>query len=207
MENKEIYLSGNELETFKNYQESHDKLFKDRVIQRFFENKSHVKLLVGCMNGDAACMQQLEETFRKYFFEYRFTKYLAGTIRFYTIELLRNQQKYKQRNQLIFDSPASDKGEATMGELMLSNLTDQPFSLSYTSDPCQMEASFTNDDLTAVFEALSGKQRFVAALAYGLRYQDNEIAKILKVSPQAISKSRNKTLEIIRCSLAGKGVK
>lgn len=207
MGNKEIYLSDNELEAFKKYKESHDKLFKDRVIQQFFENKEHVKLLVGCINGAAACMQQLEETFRKYFFEYRFIKYLAGTIRFYTIELLRNQQKYKQRNQLIYDSPASGQGEATLGELMQSSRTDQPSSLSYTSDPCLMAASFTNDDLTAVFEALSGKQRLVATLAYGLRYQDNEIAKILKVSPQAISKSRNKALETIRGSLAGKGVK
>lgn len=200
------FLSEGEFEQFLHYKKKHEKLFEDRVVQRFFQNERHIILLIQGINGHCASRVQLEESFRKCFFEFRFVKYVASTIRFSSIDLMRSAQKHKLRNQLVFDVPVSETGGRVRGETLLVNETQAPALMLYTPDPVKMAASFVNEDLRNSFNSLSNKQQVIATLAYGMCYQDNEIARMLKISPQAVNKTRKKALDKIRALLEGKGV-
>ncbi|CAM4340399.1 RNA polymerase sigma factor (sigma-70 family) [Paenibacillus endophyticus] len=200
------YLSKEEFEQFLHYKKKHAELFKDRVVQSFFQNERHIRLLLLGINGHYASRVQLEEAFRKCFFEFRFVKYVASTIRFSSIDLMRSRQKHKLRNQLVFDAPVSETGGRVRGETLLVNETQEPVLTLYTPDPVKMAASFLNEDLRNSFNSLSNKQQVIATLAYGMCYQDNEIARMLNVSPQAVNKTRKKALDKIRALLIGKGV-
>lgn len=113
---------------------------------------------------------------------------------------MRLNQKTDSRNQLIFDRPCSEEGDGTVGEMLLGfqNLTNvEPL----ITEPSQFHASFLNDHLANAFAALSPKQQLIATLCYALCYQDNEIAEMIGVSPQAICKTRNLALQKLRLAM------
>ncbi|MET3209007.1 UNVERIFIED_CONTAM: RNA polymerase sigma factor (sigma-70 family) [Paenibacillus sp. PvR008] len=132
---------------------------------------------------------ELEEKFRKHFFQIRFITFLVNTIKFCTIDQLRNQQKRNTRFSLIYDQPLSEEREAsTFGELLGYYQDDLLENL--TTDPASFESSLQNESLAHAFSKLSEKQRLIITLRYALGYKDNEIARMLGVSAQAVGKTK-----------------
>ncbi|WP_372237745.1 hypothetical protein [Paenibacillus sp. P46E] len=130
-------------------------------------------------------------------------KFLVSTIKFYTIDQIRISKKNDFRNPLIFDRHISNEGEGdiTLGEMVMCNNQILP-SEPAISDSAQFQASFTNAHLVEAFSNLSQKQQLITTLCYAMCYKDNEIAKIIGVSPQAICKTRNSALQKLRFSLS-----
>lgn len=175
-------------------------VFSDRVVQGFFQQDIHIDLLLKALNGDEDGQRELEEKFRKYFFRVRFVKFLVSTIKYCTIDQMRLIQKNDTRNQLIFDQPVSEEGDGTLGEWLLGKKQPQEFE-PIINDSSQFQASFANERLSRAFAALSRKQQLITTLCYALCYQDNEIARMIGVSPQAVCKTRNLALQKLRLSI------
>ncbi|WP_159881395.1 sigma-70 RNA polymerase sigma factor region 4 domain-containing protein [Paenibacillus puerhi] len=185
---------------FYEYSVENRSVFSDRVIQDFFQKELNIELLLKTLDGDTDSQKELEERFRKHFFRVRFIKFIVSTIKYCTIDQTRYNQKNDTRNQLIFDRPASEDGDGTLGELLLCTKM-KPESEPIFSDPVQFQTSFSNDVLANAFAALTQKQQLIATLCYALCYQDNEIAKIIGVSPQAVCKTRNLALQKLRLAM------
>ncbi|URJ45485.1 sigma-70 family RNA polymerase sigma factor [Paenibacillus polymyxa] len=172
----------------------------DRIIQSFFMNEENVRLYTNSRNGIKESKYELEERFRKHFFQVRFITFLVNTIKYCTIDQLRNQQKRNSRFALIFDQPLSEEQEtSTLGE-MLGNHQDD-FLENLITDPATFESSLQNESLAHAFSKLSEKQRLTITLRYALGYKDNEIARMLGVSAQAVGKTKNAALKKLKVLL------
>lgn len=193
-------LSVDQQERFLDYCHSKQNIFSNRVVKGFFQEEENVLLLLEAVDGNMDSRNELEEKFRKYYFRIRFVKFLVQTINFYTIDQMRMYRKHDYRYQLIFDRPASDEGNSTLGELLLLNQISTP-SEPITSDPGYFQSNFVNEDLQNAFSGLSHKQQVIITMGYSLCYKDNEIAKVMAVSPQAVSKTRNLALKRLRVAL------
>lgn len=199
-----MVLSEDERQRFQEYCKRNSSIFSNRVVQSFFKKEEHVILLLRTLDGNHHSKKVLDDKFRKFYFHIRFVKFLVSTIKYCTIDQLRNCRKNEMRQQLIFDRPASDEGETTIGEILLNKKASY-YSESTTSDPTHFQSTFTNERLTYAFTMLSHKQQLITTLCYASCYQDNEIAKILNVSPQAVCKTRNLALQKLRVAMTGGG--
>lgn len=191
---------------FQKYQNSNQTIFSDRVVQGFFQKDENIILLLSSLEGDQNKSRELDEKFRKHFFQIRFVKYMLSTIKYCSFDQIRLNQKINQRNQLIFDRPASDDGEGaiTLGEMLLFKQALPPQE-STILDPNSFESSINCDKLRNAFSSLSQKQQMTLTLSYAMCYNDVEIAKMTGVSPVAVSKTRNLALKKLKHSLSVRG--
>lgn len=105
-------LSEDQRTRFYDYCDCHQTVFKDRVVQEFFQQDQHIELLVNALDGNAEEKRALEDRFRKHFFRIRFIKYLLSTIKYCTLDQMRKQQKLDINMPLIFDLPLKGEGAA-----------------------------------------------------------------------------------------------
>ncbi|MEC0368481.1 hypothetical protein [Paenibacillus chibensis] len=70
---KHTHLSEEELSIFLEYSKKNQVLFKNKIIQNYFTTDKNKKYLVLSLKGNFENRQALEESFRKHFFQYRFT--------------------------------------------------------------------------------------------------------------------------------------
>ncbi|WP_240416636.1 hypothetical protein [Paenibacillus periandrae] len=186
-----------EMQAYFVFMEENKKLFKNSVIQGFFENQSHVCLLAKYLRTPTPeNLLHLEVAFRRFFFRIRFTKYLSSLIRFSDIDYHRNRIKNEQRNVLIFDSP-NEEGEGTFGE-MLQGMTVTIEDDITATDSQAFQQSLDSDSLFFAFNSLTDRQKFIITLAYSCCVLDTDIANLLQISQQAISKTRQSALRKMR---------
>ncbi|MFC0211387.1 hypothetical protein ACFFK0_02805 [Paenibacillus chartarius] len=185
------------------YVKQNEVIFQNPVIQGFFHVKGHLALLAQVLldPSEENC-SQLESTFSRYFFRVRFTKYLCSLIRFCNIDIQRKRTRDENRLLLVFDKPLDEEGDATFGELMhcISNsvIRDSPL----LNDPYLFHESIEDESLYDAFTRLTDKQKLVITLSYSLCQLDTEIANLLCVSQQAITKTRKTALIKMRQRLA-----
>ncbi|KHL94979.1 hypothetical protein QW71_14590 [Paenibacillus sp. IHB B 3415] len=185
---------------FQEYRQKNPILFKDKVIQSFFESEFHRILLVRQLKGNERSGKQLEAAFRGHYFEFRFAKFMNSIIKFHAIDQMRRNQKYRRRNLLIFDQVVSDEGEQTLGDLLMSKQHTLPSEHSINKS-LGFQDSINNEKLAELYSMLTSNQQSITTLRYVMGYQDNEIAKILGISPQAVGSTRNKALNTLRLGL------
>ncbi|MBD8501118.1 sigma-70 family RNA polymerase sigma factor [Paenibacillus arenosi] len=198
-------LNDDQRNRFLTFKRKNQVLFDDRVMQEFFSHEPNIELLLFTLEGDCVSKQRLEENFRKHFFRIRFVKYLVSTIKFCAIDQFRANQRNDTRHPLIFDQPTrEEQSTATLGELLSAQV--EPTTNSLISDPEQFIENISNEALECAYSQLTPHQKVVITLGYGMSYRDNEIAKLLGVSPQAVGKSRNSALKKMRASILNKEV-
>jgi DNA-directed RNA polymerase specialized sigma24 family protein len=189
---------------FTKYCKEQPYLFSNPIIVSFFKKEKNILLLLDAHAGKLDAQKELEETFRKHFFRIRFINFLVSTIKFCTIDQLRMNHKRNLRNQLTFDRPLSKDADTTIGERLLNKqhhqLADQTI-----SDPLAFQTSLENEQLSNAFSILSDKQKLITTFGYSNLYQDNEIALILGVTPQAVGKTRKLALKKMRKVLLEEG--
>jgi RNA polymerase sigma factor (sigma-70 family) len=198
-----MLLSDEQKRQFREYCKANKEVYSDRVVQTFFQRDENIELLLEAHEGNQDSERELEERFRKHFFQIRFLKFLVSTIKYYTIDQIRLNQKNDMRYQLIFDCPSSDEGEATLGDMLCKH--EIPTSETFFTEPSEFQDSFTNEELAKAFAVLTTKQQVIATLGYALCYQDNEISKIIGISPQSVGKTRNLALQRLRLAMPDRG--
>ncbi|MFC4775818.1 hypothetical protein ACFO9Q_03370 [Paenibacillus sp. GCM10023252] len=189
-------LTAEQIRIFQEYKKNKKRIFSDRIIQSFFQDGVHIELLILASDGNSDAQKQIEEKFLRHYFRIRFINYVSSTIKFYTIGQQRALQKYDTRSLLVLDKPISENGITLKDSLESKHSSYKEGSIN--ADPKYFLESFTNSLLEEAFQLLTEKQKIIATLCYALSFQDNEIAKMIKVSPQAIGKTRNLALRKLK---------
>ncbi|MGC5775867.1 sigma-70 family RNA polymerase sigma factor [Paenibacillus pabuli] len=190
---------------FEEYKHQNPALFHNRVVLNFFEQEKHQKLLLESLRGEAGKEEELNEAFRKYFFQFRFVTYVTSSLKFMSIDQMRRNQRYATRNVLIYDRPSSDESSVCIGETMSAYQTSGDI-LQSDEPSMNFQEGFADEQTESAFESLTDKQKHVTTLYYGQGYHDHEIANRLQVSQQAIAKTRNTALKKMK-TLLEKGVR
>lgn len=185
------------------YMEHNKVLLNNPITKGFLEDPTHLFALVQYLCSPSVEIKRyLEDTFKRYYFRIRFTKYLASLIRFCDIDYHRKRHLTEERNPLIFDSPVDDDGDVNLGEL-LHNLSASIEDDIYTRDPEFFQQSFYDDNLYFAFKQLTDKQKFVITISYSSSALDTDIAEMLQISQQSISKTRQSALKKMRKYIEG----
>ncbi|WP_375102280.1 hypothetical protein ACDZ28_01005 (plasmid) [Paenibacillus sp. RS8] len=141
--------------------------------------------------------EKLNQAFKIYIFAIRFTKYLSSLITNSRIDYLRKVKKDEERELLIFDKPLSTDEDVALGEI-LSNVYHGEDIPQVTVDPDVFQSQLNNEWLYHGFSKLTPKQKFVITLAYSSCSRDSEIALLLHVTQQSISKTRKTSLQKLK---------
>ncbi|WP_379162723.1 sigma-70 family RNA polymerase sigma factor [Paenibacillus sp. sgz5001063] len=140
---------------------------------------------------------KLNQAFKAYLFAIRFTKYLSSLITNSRIDYLRKIKKEEERELLIFDKPGSDEDTVSLGEI-LSNVYNGDDIPQVTVDPDVFQSQLNNEWLYDGFSQLTPKQKYVITLAYSSSSRDSEIALLLHVTQQSVSKTRQRSLQKLK---------
>lgn len=180
-------------------------IFQNPVVSRFFESREHQVLLENYLvNPTNENRLQLEHEFRRFLFRIRFVRYLCSLIRYSAIDFHRQLKREEERNQLVFDVVLDEEGDMTFGEFLYNRIPQSHYDIP-TRDPERFHSSFVDENLYNAFDQLTDKQRLVVTLAYSACALDTEIARLLQISQQAITKTRLVALRKMRHYLLATG--
>jgi RNA polymerase sigma factor (sigma-70 family) len=176
---------------------------KNPLIRSFLENKEHAELLT-----TAICYptkennSKLDQIFKKFYFQLRFTTYISNTLYFNAINFDKSNRKTNHRFPLTVDQPI-EKEETTNKE----NIEDDSATITLE----KIVRSSNIDDyietiaLVQALKLLTPKQKQVISLAYIYGLSDTNIAINLGCSQQAVSKLHKKALIKLRSHLLNEG--
>ncbi|UNK17131.1 sigma-70 family RNA polymerase sigma factor [Paenibacillus sp. N3/727] len=169
----------------------------DFIVQRFFSYPEHCLLLSLFLNGQSLkYWKQLENAFCDFYFEVRFTKYLSSTIKYAFIDYQRKKERREERNPVIFDMELNEENNQSFGEKYSpQSINDE---VNASPNPEDLLDSISDESVFNSFSDLTITQKKILTYTYSMSYLDKEISRILSISPQAVSKSRNTALEKIR---------
>ncbi|MFB9325927.1 hypothetical protein ACFFSY_08300 [Paenibacillus aurantiacus] len=142
-------------------------------------------------------LEKLNLAFKRYFFAIRFTKYLNSLITNGRIDFVRKNKRSEERELVIFNKQISDEEEAEIGELLTAVYSGDDLP-QVTTNPDVFQEQINNEWLYEGFSLLTSKQKVVITLAYSALSRDSEIALLLHVTQQAVSKTRKSALQKIR---------
>lgn len=178
MQKKEFYLQQNKY------------LAQNYIFSRFIEKDLHINIFTLSLFGEKDCKDYLNQLFREFYFELRFTSYINKTLYFTAINFDKKNRSHHKREALILDQPINNQNEnSTYIEQVASTLTND-----YETNYSPFENQIVNENLYNAFKKLTKKQQEILYYAYVEELVDREITEILNVSRQAISKTRKKAL-------------
>lgn len=176
--------------TEKSIRELVEMLSKNPVIQQFLKKDEHYQLLLeNLLHPSPETSKQLDESFRNFFFELRFTTYISSLIRNAAIDFDKKLRKHQKG--LVFYS----NNDLSHLHVVQPSLQIQP---DLDLDSFQLEDMITNEALYEAIQQLTRKEKWVLFATYVWNYSDTEIACIKKVSQQSISKTRLRALDKLR---------
>lgn len=147
---------------------------------------NHKKLLVEYINTPSISNKKnLDEGFRKFYFEIRFTSYILSLIRFASIDFDKKERRVRTRSALILDD---GENSHLLGKSVVEHKTNST----------QIEEIFSDPILFKAIQRLTKKEKEVLVEAYLMEMSDTQISKKNKVSQQATSKLRTKALKKVR---------
>ncbi|ARF67730.1 hypothetical protein B7C51_07640 [Paenibacillus larvae subsp. pulvifaciens] len=170
---------------------------KNPVIHQFLKRDEHYQLLLeNLSNPTPENSRQLDESFRSFFFELRFTTYISSLIRNAAIDF---DKKIRRNQRRLVFFPSNDPSHL---HFVHPSLQVQP---DLNPDSLQLEDMVTNEVLHEAIQQLTGKEKSVLLASYVWDYSDREIARLNKVSQQSVSKTRLKALSKLRKYLVDSG--
>lgn len=178
MQKKEFYLQQNK------------KLAQNYIFSRFIENDLHLNVFTLALFEEKKCKDYLNQLFREFYFEFRFMSYINKTLYFSAIHFDKKNRLHHEREALILDQPINNQNEnSTYIEQVASTPTND-----HEIDTNTFENQIVNENLYDALKKLTRKQQEILYYAYVEGLVDREIAGILNVSRQVISKTRKKAL-------------
>ncbi|GFN31369.1 sigma-70 family RNA polymerase sigma factor [Paenibacillus xylaniclasticus] len=168
------------------------------LIRTFVSNPVHMELVKRYMEKPTPeRLERLNKAFKIFNFAVRFTKYLSTLIRKGRIDFVRRMKRTEEREQVIFDRQISEEDETVIGEMLgaIYQGDDLP---QVTVDPEVFQQQLNNEWLYEAFARLTNRQKVVITLTYSALSRDVEIARLLHVTQQAVSKTRRSALRSMR---------
>ena len=164
------------------------------IIKSFFDNPEHAELIrEAIFNPTDIAKKRLDDAFREFYFNIRFTTYLSQSIYFNAINFDKKAKLFSGRNLLILDRPLREGQDKSFLDLLSS-----PGDHEFVIDSAQIEDHLACDSLYEGIQQLTPTQRQVLNFAYVYGLSDSEIASLQHKSQQAVSKSHKQALRKLR---------
>lgn len=197
-------LSMEQKNKFMQYCKRYDCFREDPVLKGFFSSEDHIRNFLFALEGNKSCQNKLEYLFRNHLFSVRFVKFISSTIKLNTFSIFRNYRRYRKRHPLLIDHPKKliDRYNGTYPVQDVNEVIDNALPRLE-----QFQNSLNSPLLLKAYNNLSHKQQLIIYLYYALCLRDKEIAGILNVSQQSISKLRNTSLQKMRFGIRVQAVK
>lgn len=161
-------------------------LQKNAVIKGFLKDADNYHFLLNYLDDPSPSnLKILNDAFKEFFLELRFTTYILSLIRYSAIDFDRRVRKNNYRNALLLDGKFPNAIASTYDLLSEVKFT-------------QLEDLVTSTALFNALKKLTQKERSVLIDAYLMDMSDTSIAHKNKVSQQAISKLRSQALKKLR---------
>ncbi|WP_019913614.1 sigma-70 family RNA polymerase sigma factor [Paenibacillus sp. HW567] len=162
------------------YKEFFEHLNMNPIIKNFLNDKNNYELLLLNITDPSLSNKiRLDEAFKSFYFEIRFTTYISSLIRFSSIDF--------------------DKKERRLEKRMILNLEDKYMTTQESfSNDAHLESIASSSLLYNGMLLLTMKEKEVLVESYINSLSDTEIAKKKNISQQAISKTRKNALKKLR---------
>jgi len=192
-----------------NYFDKIEKHLQNPIIKSFLNIPENMDLLREVINKPSdASKKTLDEAFREYYFNIRFTTYLSQAIYFNAINYDKKIKLFSDRNQSILDRPLRGDQNGTLIDFLTSAEWKKGQDVQITSS--NIGDHLTSQILFDGIQRLTDNQRQLLSLAYIYGMNDSEISIYLNKSQQAVSRSHRKALrklrEIIEADKEGRGL-
>lgn len=194
-------LTSMEKKCVKNFFDLHPEIIQNPICISFFDHNTTVTLLAQTLLGDPKSKELLENEFKKHFFRIKFTGFISSLVRFTTIGYARKFKKNKERNLLLLDFDNTEEKFSNPFIFEYSLCLDQ-----YFTQVKEFEQTILDDKLYLAWKTLKPNQKKLLILSFVESYKDNEIAKLLDVTPQAICKNKKRIIEKLRLNYKEKGL-
>ncbi|MED3642180.1 sigma-70 family RNA polymerase sigma factor [Caldifermentibacillus hisashii] len=172
------------------------RFLEHKVVKSFLENEENKQLFL-----EVICYptpenkQKLDDEFKKFFFNVRFTAFLSSILYFNSINYDKRHRKFKSRNQLTLDQPLEENEELSFKDLLSDPSSE--INVDNILRSSDIKDFIVDPNLLKAIEKLTPKQKEVIDLAYVKGLSDTEIANLLGKSQQGISKLHKKALKNI----------
>ncbi len=177
-------------------------LSTDLIVQRFFSNPENLNLLYSFLKTSSPrSWRKLQNAFRNFYFEVRFTKYLSSTIKYGYIDFERQRRRREDRSVIIYDMEMCEESNRIFGdEIAIQHNIDQEQS---RFEPQILMDAIGNELIYKAFSELTSNQKMILTFTYSCCFLDKEIADRMSISPQAVSKARKSALANLKKRLTG----
>ncbi|WP_146551837.1 sigma-70 family RNA polymerase sigma factor [Rummeliibacillus sp. SL167] len=185
----------NDCYKFRKFIEENKTFLNNPIIKDFLSKKANYQLLKQSI-CDPTCQnkEQLDQAFRGFYFNIRFTAYISSTLYFHAINLDKKIRKLNYQFPIMLDQPVKEDSDMSLKDMTIYH---EDFELK--SD--NILDYITDSKIYEAVKRLTPNQRHILYLVYIKGWTDSEVGKHLKKSQQAVSKSRNKALKRIRGDL------
>lgn len=192
-----------------NYFDKIEKHLQNPIIKSFLNIPENMDLLKEAINKPTDILRKkLDEAFKEYYFNIRFTTYLSQAIYFNAINYDKKIKLFSDRNQSILDRPLKGDQNGTLIDFLTSAEWKKGQEVQITSS--NIGDHLTSQILFDGIQRLTENQRQLLSLAYIYGMNDSEISIYLNKSQQAVSRSHRKALrklkEIIEADREGRGL-
>jgi len=173
-------------------------LYKQELLKKFLAIREHQEVWHKFTRDPSPQYEQLlNKAFRKFIFQVRFLKYISTSIRYAAIDFDKRLNRIRNREQLILDQPLEDEEKNLLNERWLKT-NDQIVEESFFAISMNFVEAIEDPLIYRALRSLTDRQKLIVTLSFVLKYQDKEIADLLGVSQQSVSKTKKVAIVKIR---------
>lgn len=193
------------IQKIEEFKEENKDFLENSVVKSFLTEEENQKLLVQVIcEPTEENKKLLDNEFKKFYFDIRFTSYISTVLYFNAINFDKRYRKMLNRQPLTVDQPIkNDSSNTSFNAMLVDAETEIQVEDILRSD--NIEDYITNPVLYEAIQSLTEKQKEVISLAYVKGLTDTEISKVLNKSQQAVSKIHKAALRNICKFIKDKG--
>lgn len=172
-----------------NFIQQYKRGLSNRVVKSFLYNQEHFHLFLKAICFPTADnIEELNQAFRRHYIVIRLTHYLSKLLSHTSRDYYHKHKKRQYHCLLIFDQPIN-KGDSveTIGNLIDINESDTAEKVINKQD--NFLEHIEDSSLYHILTTLSKRQLEILELSFLDNLTHKQIAKILGITPQAVSKS------------------
>ncbi|USG64970.1 sigma-70 family RNA polymerase sigma factor [Brevibacillus ruminantium] len=168
-------------------------IFEIPIVKAFVKKRKNRNLIYSFLtNPSQETEVALDKAFRDFYFNARFLSYISKTLHFHAINF---DKRVRKQQCLSLNQTVEHAGSVELIELIPDPRSVCAFERAQGE---QIESHLDNLHLAQAVSQLSMKQKQILFMYYVKGYNDSEIAKVLGVSQQAVSKMHKKCLLFLK---------
>lgn len=165
---------------------------KNPILIGFLNQEDNAKVYdLYCQEPSNEKRELLNRRFVEFYYKIKLITYFSKVIGFEAKRYDKKDREYKERNQLVLDKKDENNEDSIM------NLFESKADVYFLNNT-KLEDYIEDPIVYKIVSKLTKRQKQILYLSYINNMKDIEIAKLLRVSQQAITKTKNQALNKVR---------